>query len=86
MASILSKPGIPERIGVRGVVSFQKETMMSNPKNPIDSPDEESVGSTKPKGPIPKEPIEGGAGEEDGVMGTAGVNKEQNNPTSVPAG
>ena len=59
---------------------------MSNPKNPIDSPDEKSVGSREPKGKVPKEPIEGGAGEEDGVMGTAGVNKQQNNPTSVPAG
>jgi hypothetical protein len=71
---------------MRRVVSVQKETVMSNPRNPIDSPDEKSVGRREPKGPVPKEPIEGSAGEEDGVMGTAGVNKEQNNPTSVPAG
>ena len=59
---------------------------MSNPKNPIDSPDEKSVGSRDPKGKVPKEPIEGSAGEEDGVMGTAGIVQNQNNPTSVPAG
>ena len=59
---------------------------MSTPKNPIDSPDEKSVGSRDPKGKVPKEPIEGSAGEEDGVMGTAGVVQNQNNPTSVPAG
>ena len=59
---------------------------MSNEKNPIDSPDEKSVGSREPKEKLPKEPIEGSAGEEDGVMGTAGVVENQNNPTSVPAG
>ena len=47
----------------------------------IDSPDEKSVGSRDPK-----EPVEGSAGESDGVMGTAGDNKQQDNPTSVPAG
>lgn len=52
----------------------------------IDSPDEKSVGSRDPKGPIPKEPIEGSAGESDGVSGTAGDVKNQDNPTSVPAG
>ncbi|MFD1612641.1 hypothetical protein ACFSCW_12595 [Sphingomonas tabacisoli] len=52
----------------------------------IDSPDEKSVGSRDPKGPMPKEPVEGSAGESDGVMGTAGDNKQQDNPTSVPAG
>ena len=52
----------------------------------IDSSDEKSVGSRDPKGPIPKEPPQGSAGESDGVMGTAGDNKQQDNPTSVPAG
>lgn len=52
----------------------------------IDSPDEASVGSREPKGPIPKEPVQGSAGEDDGVAGTAGNVKNQDNPTSVPAG
>ena len=55
---------------------------MSESKKTIDSPDEKAVGSRDPKGPVPKEPIEGSAGEEDGVMGTAGVVKNQDNPTS----
>jgi hypothetical protein len=59
---------------------------MSEGKKTIDSPDEKSVGSRDPKEPIPKEPIEGSAGESDGVMGTAGDVKSQDNPTSVPAG
>jgi hypothetical protein len=59
---------------------------MLEPKKTIDSPDEKSVGSREPKGPIPKEPIEGSAGESDGVMGTAGDVKQQDNPTSVPGG
>lgn len=59
---------------------------MLEPKKTIDSPDEKSVGSRDPKSPIPKEPIEGSAGESDGVMGTAGDVKSQDNPTSVPAG
>lgn len=59
---------------------------MSDDKKTIDSPDEKSVGSRDLKGPIPKEPVEGSAGEEDGVMGTAGVVQNQNNPTSYPAG
>jgi hypothetical protein len=59
---------------------------MLEPKKTIDSPDEKSVGSREPKGPAPKEPIEGSAGESDGVMGTAGDVKSQDNPTSVPGG
>ncbi|NUR10667.1 MAG: hypothetical protein HOQ20_02300 [Bradyrhizobium sp.] len=59
---------------------------MSDDKNRIDAPDEKSVGSRDPKGPIPKEPIEGSAGEDDGVGGTGGTVKNQDNPTSVPAG
>ncbi|NNM76243.1 hypothetical protein HJG53_04915 [Sphingomonas sp. ID1715] len=59
---------------------------MSDGKKTIDSPDEKSVGSRDPKGPIPKEPIEGSAGETDGVMGTAGDVKQQDNPTSYQAG
>ena len=59
---------------------------MTEGKKTIDSPDEKSVGSRDPKGPIPKEPVEGSAGESDGVMGTAGDVKNQDNPTSVPAG
>jgi hypothetical protein len=59
---------------------------MNETKKTIDSPDEASVGSREPKGPIPKEPPEGSAGESDGVAGTAGDVKNQDNPTSVPAG
>lgn len=59
---------------------------MSEGKKTIDSPDEASVGSRDPKGPIPKEPPQGSAGESDGVMGTAGDVKQQDNPTSQPAG
>jgi hypothetical protein len=59
---------------------------MSDGKKTIDSPDEAAVGSRDPKGPIPKEPTEGSAGEEDGVSGTAGNVKNQDSPTSVPAG
>jgi len=58
---------------------------MSDNKKTIDSPDEKSVGSRDPKGPIPKEPPQGSAGESDGVMGTAGDVKNQDNPTSYPA-
>lgn len=59
---------------------------MSDGKETIDSPDPKSVGSRDPKGPIPKEPVEGSAGASDGVMGTAGDVKQQDNPASVPAG
>lgn len=59
---------------------------MPEPKKTIDSPDENAVGSRDPKGPSPKEPIEGSAGESDGVSGTAGDVKSQDNPTSLPAG
>ena len=59
---------------------------MSDDKNRIDAPDEKSVGSRDPKGPILKEPTEGSAGESDGVADTAGDVKQQDNPTSVPAG
>ena len=59
---------------------------MSEGKKTIDSPDQASVGSRDPKGEVPKEPPQGGAGESDGVMGTAGDVKQQDNPTSVPAG
>jgi hypothetical protein len=59
---------------------------MSDGKKTVDSPDEKSVGSRDPKGAIPKEPVEGSAGESDGVMGTAGDVKQQDNPTSYPAG
>jgi hypothetical protein len=59
---------------------------MSEGKKTIDSPDEKSVGSRDPKGEIPKEPPQGSAGESDGVMGTAGDVKQQDSPTSVPAG
>lgn len=59
---------------------------MSDDKNRIDAPDEKSVGNRDPKGPIPKEPIEGSAGEDDGVGGTGGNVKNQDNATSVPAG
>ncbi|HEV2568100.1 hypothetical protein [Sphingomonas sp.] len=59
---------------------------MSEDKKTIDSPDEKSVGSRDSKGPIPKELPQGSAGESDGVMGTAGDVKQQDNPTSVPAG
>lgn len=59
---------------------------MLEPKKTIDSPNEGTVGSREPKGPIPKEPTEGNAGESDGVSGTAGDVKSQDNPTSVPAG
>lgn len=59
---------------------------MSDGKKTIDSPDENSIGSRDPKGPVPKEPIEGSAGESDGVAGTAGDVKQQDNPASVPAG
>lgn len=59
---------------------------MADGKKTIDSPDEAAVGSRDPKGPIPKEPPQGSAGEDDGVMGTGGTVKEQNSPTSVPAG
>ena len=59
---------------------------MLEPKKTIDSPDEKSVGSRDPKGPTPKRPIEGSAGESDGVAGTAGDVKSQDNSTSVPAG
>ena len=52
----------------------------------IDSPDKASVGSRDPKGPAPKEPVEGSAGEDDGVAGSAGNVKNQDSPTSVPAG
>lgn len=59
---------------------------MTDDKKTIDSPDEAAVGSRDPKGPVPKEPPQGSAGEDDGVMGTAGTVKEQDNPTSTPAG
>jgi hypothetical protein len=59
---------------------------MTDGKKTIDSPDESSVGSRDPKGKLPKEPPQGSAGESDGVLGTAGDNKQQDNPTSVPAG
>jgi hypothetical protein len=59
---------------------------MSDDKKTIDSPDAGTVGSRDPKGPIPKEPTEGSAGESDGVMGTAGDVQNQDNPTSYPAG
>ena len=59
---------------------------MSEDKKTIDSPDEASVGSRDPKGPIDKEPPQGSAGESDGVSGTAGDVKNQDNPTSYPAG
>jgi hypothetical protein len=59
--------------------------MMANNQKTIDSPDEAAVGSRDPKGPIPKEPAQGSAGESDGVSGTAGDVKNQDNPTSVPS-
>ena len=59
---------------------------MLEPKKTIDSPDPAAVGSRDPKGPIPKEPVEGSAGEDDGVGGTGGNVKNQDNPTSLPAG
>jgi hypothetical protein len=59
---------------------------MSDDKKRIDAPDLKSVGSRNSKGPIPKEPIEGSAGEDDGVGGTGGNVMNQDNPTSVPAG
>jgi hypothetical protein len=59
---------------------------MSDDKKQIDAPDEESVGSRVPKGPIPKEPIEGSAGEDDGVGGTGGNVNNQDEAASVPAG
>jgi hypothetical protein len=55
-------------------------------KKTIDSPDEAAVGSRDPKGPIPKEPPQGSAGEDDGVLGTGGDVRNQDNPTSYPAG
>ena len=60
---------------------------MSDGKKTIDSPDEAQVGSRDIKGGNPeREPVRGSAGEEDGVMGTAGVVKTQDKPTSVPGG
>ena len=59
---------------------------MSDGNKTIDSPDEKSVGSRDPKGTVPKEPPQGSAGESDGVTGTAGDVKQQDNPTSVPVG
>lgn len=59
---------------------------MANHEKTIDSPDEAAVGSRDPKGPIPKEPPQGSAGEDDGVLGTAGNVPNQDNPTSYPAG
>lgn len=59
---------------------------MANNEKTIDSPDEAAVGSRDPKGPIPKEPPQGSAGEDDGVMGSGGTVRNQDNPTSYPAG
>jgi hypothetical protein len=66
--------------------SSTKETAMNNDQKSVDAPAKGSVGSRDPKGPIPKEPTEGSAGEDDGVGGTGGNVKNQDNPTSLPAG
>jgi len=58
---------------------------MTDEKKTIDSPDEAAVGSRDPKGPVPKEPPQGSAGEDDGVMGTGGTVREQDSPTGLPA-
>lgn len=58
---------------------------MTDREHDPDVPPKSLVGSTDMKGGKKEpEPPQGGAGEPDGVMGTAGVNQTQNNPTSIP--
>ena len=59
---------------------------MTEDRKTIDSPDEKSVGSRDPKEPIP-DVSPGGGGEDDGgAGGSGGTVRNQDNPTSVPAG
>lgn len=59
---------------------------MADERKTIDSPDEKSVGSRDPKGPIPENPVREGGNSGGEAGGSDGAVPAQDNPTSYPAG